>query len=240
MDAVAVDVGQGQSIVLKSGTHFAVVDCGSGNSWRDAGCDTADMLLSMGCRSVERVLLTHFDDDHINGFAHLLTRIGVETLTVPETPENRAAQTEILALAAQYGVAVEVAAEQTILPFGNVELTVFPPLGTSGSNELGLSVLASAGEGDFLITGDMDAKTETKLVETYDLPDIEVLLVGHHGSKYSTGTTLLESVTPEAGVISVGDNSYGHPTEEALLRLTDAGMTVYRTDMQGNILITVD
>lgn len=75
---------------------------------------------------------------------------------VPETPENSAAQTEILALAAQYGVAVEVAAEQTILPFGNAELTVFPPLGTSGSNELGLSVLASAGEGDFLITGDMD------------------------------------------------------------------------------------
>ena len=47
-------------------------------------------------------------------------------------------------------------------------------------------------------------------------------------------------MTPEAGVISVGDNSYGHPTEEALLRLTDAGVTVYRTDMQGNILITVD
>ena len=67
-----------------------------------------------------------------------------------------------------------------------------------------------------------------------------MLLVGHHGSKYSSSTTLLESVTPEVGVISVGDNSYGHPTEEALLRLTDAGMTVYRTDMQGNILITVD
>lgn len=83
------------------------------------------------------MLLTHFDDDHINGFAHLLTRIVVEILMVPETPENSAAQTEILALAAQYGVAVEVAAEQTILPFGNAELTVFPPLGTSGSNELG-------------------------------------------------------------------------------------------------------
>ena len=109
-----------------------------------------------------------------------------------------------------------------------------------GANELGLTILCSLGDFDTLITGDMDAKTETKLVETYDLPDIEVLLVGHHGSKYSTGTTLLESVTPEAGVISVGDNSYGHPTEEALLRLTDAGMTVYRTDMQGNILITVD
>ena len=235
MDAVAVDVGQGQSIVLKSGTHFAVVDCGSGNSWRDAGCDTADMLLSMGCRSVERVLLTHFDDDHINGFAHLLTRIVVEILMVPETPENSAAQTEILALAAQYGVAVEVAAEQTILPFGNAELTVFPPLGTSGSNELGLSVLASAGEGDFLITGDMDRATEKKLIERYDLPDIEVLAAGHHGSKDSTSAELLHALTPELAVISVGSNSYGHPAEDTLRRLARAGCAIYRTDRHGNV-----
>ena len=235
MDAVAVDVGQGQSIVLKSGTHFAVVDCGSGNSWRDAGCDTADMLLSMGCRSVERVLLTHFDDDHINGFAHLLTRIVVEILMVPETPENSAAQTEILALAAQYGVAVEVAAEQAILPFGNAELTVFPPLGTSGSNELGLSVLASAGEGDFLITGDMDRATEKKLIERYDLPDIEVLAAGHHGSKDSTSAELLRALTPELAVISVGSNSYGHPAEDTLRRLARAGCAIYRTDRHGNV-----
>ena len=57
---------------------------------------------------------------------------------------------------------------------------------------------------------------------------------------YSSDETFLRAVRPEVGIISVGDNSYGHPTEEALLRLTDAGMTVYRTDMQGNILITVD
>ena len=75
-------------MILKSGTDFAVVDCGSGNSWRDAGCDTADQLLTMGCRSVDRVILTHFDDDHINGVEHLLARINVETLTVPEETEN--------------------------------------------------------------------------------------------------------------------------------------------------------
>ena len=101
-------------------------------------------------------------------------------------------------------------------------------------------MLCSYGDFDTLITGDMDARTEAKLVDAYELPDIEVLVVGHHGSKYSTGTALLEAVTPEIGVISVGDNSYGHPAEEALLRLTDAGMTVYRTDRQGNILITAD
>mgnify|MGYP000814543717 CR=1 FL=1 len=143
-------------------------------------------------------------------------------------------------LAERYGVNIHYVTEVTDVENGASTMTIYPPLGEKGANELGLTILCSLGDFDTLITGDMDAKTETKLVETYDLPDIEVLLVGHHGSKYSTGTTLLESVTPEAGVISVGDNSYGHPTEEALLRLMDAGMTVYRTDMQGNILITVD
>ena len=156
---------------------------------------------------------------------------------VPETPENSAAQTEILALAAQYGVAGEVAAEQAILPFGNAELTVFPPLGTSGSNELGLSVLASAGEGDFLITGDMDRATEKKLIERYDLPDIEVLAAGHHGSKQSTSQALLEAVAPETVVISVGQNTYGHPAPETLARLSAAGAQVYRTDRQGGITV---
>ena len=66
------------------------------------------------------------------------------------------------------------------------------------------------------------------------------LLVGHHGSRYSTSEELLETVTPEVGVVSVGSNSYGHPTRDALLRLTDAGVTVYRTDLQGNIYITVN
>ena len=130
--------------------------------------------------------------------------------------------------------------EVTEITNGASTMNIYPPVGEEGANELGLAVLCSLGDFDTLITGDMDGKTETKLVEAYDFPDIEVLLVGHHGSKYSTGTTLLESVTPEVGVISVGDNSYGHPTEEALLRLTDAGMSVYRTDMQGNILITVN
>ena len=143
-------------------------------------------------------------------------------------------------LAERYGVNIHYVTEMIEVTNGTSTMSIYPPLGDKGANELGLTILCSLGDFDTLITGDMDAKTETKLVETYDLPDIEVLLVGHHGSKYSTGTTLLESVTPEVGVISVGDNSYGHPTEEALLRLTDAGMTVYRTDMQGNILITVD
>ena len=158
---------------------------------------------------------------------------------VLEFEESMAEEVKTM-LAERYGVEIHYVTEVTEITNGASTMNIYPPVGEEGANELGLAVLCSLGDFDTLITGDMDGKTETKLVEAYDFPDIEVLLVGHHGSKYSTGTTLLESVTPEIGVISVGDNSYGHPTEEALLRLTDAGMSVYRTDMQGNILITVN
>ena len=238
LDAAAVDVGQGQSVILKSGTEFALVDCGSGNSWRDAGCDAADQLLTMGCRSVDRVILTHFDDDHINGVEHLLARMNVKTLTVPEMDSG--ARDAVLDLAEAYGTAVETVMEETVLPFGDAELTIFPPLGTSGSNELGLTILATAGENDFLITGDMERATEKKLVETYSLPDIEVLMAGHHGSKGSTSEELLEAVTPETAIISVGSNSYGHPAEDTLRRLARAGCAVYRTDRHGTVYLSFE
>ena len=238
LDAAAVDVGQGQSVILHSGTEFVLVDCGSGNSWRDAGCDAADQLLTMGCRSVDRVILTHFDDDHINGVEHLLARMDVTTLTVPEMDSE--ARNLVLDLAAAYGTAVETVTEETVLPFGDAELTIFPPLGTSGSNELGLTILATAGENDFLITGDMERATEKKLVETYSLPDIEVLMAGHHGSKGSTSEELLEAVTPETAIISVGTNSYGHPAEDTLRRLARAGCAVYRTDRHGTVYLSFE
>ena len=114
-------------------------------------------------------------------------------------------------------------------------MTIYPPVSDREDNERGLTVLASAGDTDLMINGDMDSATERGLLETYDLPDIEILVVGHHGSKYSTSEDLLEAVAPELAVISVGSNSYGHPTDETLRRLVKAGCAVCRTDKQGSI-----
>ena len=239
LNVVALDVGQGESVLLISEGHAALVDCGSKNSYIDAGAIAADYLRSAGA-TLDSVVLTHYHEDHANGLAALFARVDVDTIYLADIDAGEGDRDEVEALAERYGVNIHYVTEVIEVTNGASTMSIYPPLGEKGANELGLTILCSLGDFDTLITGDMDAKTETKLVETYDLPDIEVLLVGHHGSKYSTGTTLLESVTPEVGVISVGDNSYGHPTEEALLRLTDAGMTVYRTDMQGNILITVD
>ena len=239
LNVVALDVGQGESVLLISEGHAALVDCGSKNSYIDAGAIAADYLRSAGA-TLDSVVLTHYHEDHANGLAALFARMDVETIYLADIDAGEGDRDEVEALAGRYGVDIHYVTEVTDVANGASTMTIYPPVGDKGANELGLTILCSLGDFDTLITGDMDGKTETKLVETYDFPDIEVLLVGHHGSKYSSSTTLLESVTPEVGVISVGDNSYGHPTEEALLRLTDAGMTVYRTDMQGNILITVD
>jgi competence protein ComEC len=81
----------------------------------------------------------------------------------------------------------------------------------------------------------MDSYAESALLSAYDLPDIDILVAGHHGAKTSTSQALLEAVTPELAVISVGKNSYGHPTQETLDRLASIGAQVFRTDQDGTI-----
>ena len=87
-----------------------------------------------------------------------------------------------------------------------------------------------------LITGDLPRASEQVLLSRYDLPQVELLVAGHHGSSTSTSQALLSRVRPESVVISVGaDNPYGHPSPETLERLTAAGAAVYRTDQLGTI-----
>lgn len=235
LDAVVLDVGQGQSVLLASDGEFVLTDCGSANSWISAGDRAADQLLSMGCRRLDYLVLTHYDYDHVSGVTGLLCRLPVDTLLVPDDRDETGLGEAVLAAARERGTAVEFVTAVRELPLGRACVTVYPPVGQGESNELGLVILAAAGENEILITGDMDGATEKLLLETFALPDIEVLIAGHHGSKYATSDDLLDALKPETACVSVGANRYGHPTEEVLARMARRGCAVYRTDLHGSV-----
>lgn len=239
--AAVLDVGQGESVALCSGSEVALVDCGSSNSYVDAGSVAADALQSAGIRRLSAVIVTHYHADHTNGLTEVLTRLPVDTLYLPDIEDEYGVRDRLVSLAAHQGADVVFVTEPTRIALGEAVLTVYPPLLTTGDlNEQGLTALATAGDFDLLITGDMAGQTEQLLAQTYPLPDVEVLVVSHHGSRYSSDESFLRAVTPDNAVISVGDNRYGHPAEETLRRLQAVGATVWRTDQQGSIRITID
>ena len=237
---VALDVGQGQSVALLSKGSAALIDCGS-SSYGSAGGVTADYLRSVGVDTLDCVVISHYHDDHCNGLPALFARCKVAQLVLPDIGVGDELRASVLALAERYGVRVTFVRETEKIALGDAVLTVYPPVAQGETNEEGLTALCSVGSFDVLFTGDMDTNTEYRLIAAYPLPDIEVLMVGHHGSRYSTGGGLLAEVKPETGVVSCGaGNSYGHPHKETLQRLADANVEVYRTDRQGNIHITVN
>ena len=239
LGVLTLDVGQGESVLLYSNGAAVLVDCGSSNTYVDAGGVAADQIATMGFDRLDAIVVTHYHADHTNGLYELMARVPADRLYLPRIEDEYGVRDRLEALAERYGMDVVYVEREGSYPMGQASLRLYPPLGEGDLNEQGLTVLCSAGDYDVLITGDMAGSTEKKLTERYPLPDIELLVVGHHGSKYSSTREFLDAVRPETAVISVGDNSYGHPTDEALLRLMAAGCEIYRTDLQGNILLTV-
>lgn len=226
-----VDVGQGQCVILQSQGKTFVVDCG-GDSDTTAADQAASQLLSRGIFRIDGLILTHYDRDHAAGAQYLLRRIPARSLFLP----NCADQDSTAATLSEKDGCLLVA-EMTTLHFGNSKFTLIPSKNDLSDNESGLCVLFQTENCDILITGDRSAAGERELLRTIDLPQLEVLIVGHHGSKYSTSGYLLEVTRPQIAIISVGENNlYGHPAAETLERLRDAGCEIYRTDQHGTVV----
>lgn len=231
----AYDVGQGQCILLRSDGLTAMVDCG-GDEGDENGEAVARSLLMDGTTHLDVLVLTHFDTDHVCGTGQLLSRISVGQIFVPmaEPSNNR---TEIYALAEEYNITVTEVTSATTVEFSTGTLQLLPPEDPTQDNA-SLAALMTVDDYDVLITGDMNISGERYLLHTYELPDLEVLVAGHHGSKYSTAAELLAVTAPDVVIISVGENSYGHPTPEVLGRIAACGATIYRTDLDGTVTIS--
>lgn len=230
-----LDVGQGQSILAQHGNFTAMVDCG-GDSGDADGEYAARRLLMRGHRQLDVLILTHYDDDHTCGFEQLLDRVEIEYLFVPDISDDSGRKEEILLAAQEEQVSVCFVTQDMTIETDGAKIEIMMPVSDSSDNE-GLCALMSLGECDILITGDMGIESEYRLLQTHQLPQLQVLVAGHHGSKYSTSEILLERTKPQTVLISVGKNAYGHPSQQVLQRAAAIGAEVYRTDLCGDITI---
>lgn len=227
-----LNVGQGQSTIFQSGDFTAMIDCGSLDL--DAAKLAAHTLFSGGKSHVDALILTHYDEDHAGGVLDLMELVQVGVLILPDVPDKSGTRQ---AIANAADCEIVYVSELTELAFETGKITVYPPVIRKNDDNSGICVLASASEYDILITGDLDQYMEMRLLACWELPQAELLVAGHHGSKSSTSQILLDTICPQTVAVSVGENNYyGHPAPETLRRIESAGAEIYRTDLQGTLV----
>lgn len=228
-EVVVMDVGQGDAIVVRDGQETALIDTGpSPEPLRRA-------LVRAGVRRIGVLLLSHRHEDHIGGLDALRPYPDITTALVPACGDGWVATATDSAAVAPAGLAQVIAGDRVRI--GDTWLTVYWPrkeVSDPAQNESSLVVLVERSGRRVLLTGDAEAAQLERVAS--QIGDVDVVKVGHHGSKGSLSTSLLRTLRPEIAAISVGEgNRFGHPAEETLDLLDDAGCSVMRTDEDGDL-----
>ncbi|MGI6174166.1 MAG: DNA internalization-related competence protein ComEC/Rec2 [Christensenellales bacterium] len=224
-----LDAGQADSIVLHADGATYLVDVGLPSS-------PADEYLRHTGLAPKAIFLTHPDDDHAGGLAQALSVAPVETIYLPcaweKVPHNEALDE---ALAGQNVVYLK---RGDIVPLsdGIAAEVLYPTEGETYAtpNEMSLVLLVRSEGGSALLTGDASPQKAPAL------PDADVLKVSHHGSQYDTTRLTALQVTPSVSVVSVGRNSYGHPSPSVLETLAVSGSAVYTTELSGMVRVHIE
>ncbi|MGI5837762.1 MAG: ComEC/Rec2 family competence protein [Chloroflexota bacterium] len=244
-----LDVGQADSIFIRSSSgRTMLVD--AGNEKADVERVILPYLRYRGVSSLDYLVLTHPDQDHVGGMPALLDSFPVSTFIDPVHPEetNRTYYHTLERVQSKNIKAVKARRGQTEIDLGPdiVVQTLAPedPLITdaqSFNNANSVVLRITLGSVSALLTGDIEEKTEERLLGHRDTIQSQILKVAHHGSRYGSIDPFLDAVQPEIALISAGDgNSYGHPHRELLQRLESRQIKTYRTDKNGTIEVTTD
>ncbi len=234
------DIGQGDSALIVSPTgKQAVIDTGPDLSSLERIAERMPFF----DRSIDLLILSHPNLDHIAATPELLTRYSVGSVLITGTPYRLGAYERALAIIREKGIPVIAVHPSQSIHFGDglsIDM-LWPPQGSWGrawKNVNNASVVARVrfGEHAALFTGDIESDAESALLQSGIDISAEVLKVAHHGSRTSTSTGFLLAVHPSLAVISVGArNRFGHPRQETLSRLSHYGIPFKRTDIDGTV-----
>lgn len=231
-----LDVGQGDAILLVRGSQEVLIDTG-----RDGSVLLAKLGATMPFwdRTIETVILTHPDQDHIGAFPAVANRYRIGALLTTDATNDTAAWHSVETAIRDQNIRRLEAFAGDRIDFGDGALleVLFPVSHIDphikSTNDASIVTELHAGRDTFLFTGDLPSDKEP-LVPIDGT--IRILKAGHHGSKYSTDDAFLDRLRPEEAIISVGKNSYGHPSSETIDRLLRHHVKIFRTDELGDIV----
>ncbi len=238
-----IDVGQGDCILVMSEGEYMLVDTGD----IDDECTEKiiDYLNGFGIKTIDYLVLTHPDADHIGGAPEVIGEFDVEKCIMPDYDKKTTKIYErTLDALEQTEVDVVEAVPGDEFSVGEADCKIIAPLKAyDDANDASVVIRMTFGEISVLLTGDAESESEADIVKRYKSSELEcdVLKSGHHGSSTSSSSALLDAVSPKYAVISCGaGNSYGHPHTETTEKYESRKITVYRTDRNGTVVMKSD
>ncbi|MCC8161972.1 MAG: MBL fold metallo-hydrolase [Lachnospiraceae bacterium] len=233
-----IDVGQGDCTLITQGDHAMLIDAGDNTE----GENVVSYLDYMGIDELDYLVLTHPDADHIGGADVVLYHIDCETVLTPDREADTKSWSEVVEAMSEKGLEAVHPQPGDSYALGEASFTVLGPLQDyEDSNDCSIVLRLTHGDNAFLFTGDAEENAEAEILASGYTLSADVLKVGHHGSRSSTGDEFLAAVSPSCAVISCGEeNDYGHPHAATLNKLRTSGVSLYRTDEQGTITVTSD
>lgn len=233
-----IDVGQADAALVECGGEAMMID---GGNVADSSL-VVSYLKDENIDDLKYVIGTHAHEDHIGGLAGVLSQYTADNVLCSQDSYTSKAFKNFKKYAEEQGKEITIPKVGDTMTLGSSEIEILGPVRSSDDlNNMSIVLKITYGNTSFLFEGDAEYDEEHDILESGADISADVLKVGHHGSNTSTSYSYLREIMPAYAIVSVGrDNDYGHPHDDTISRLRDAGAEIYRTDERGTIIVKSD
>jgi len=234
-----IDVGQGDSILIKDDSHAMLIDAGE----NDKGEVVLNYLKSQKVKKLDYIIGTHPHSDHIGGLDTVIQKMDVDYIIMPKVAHTTKTYADLLDAIQAKNIEVKQAKVGDTYSLGAAKFIVLSPSSPSYEemNNYSVGIKLTLGKISFVMAGDAEKLSEEEMIKTGIDLSADVLKLSHHGASNAINESFYNAVHPKFAVISVGkDNDYNHPNPKTLLAMINHGIKIFRTDVQGSVVFRTD